>query len=238
MEEKIDILRTKISKMPKGREKVDALNELSWLVRYERSEEGVQAAAEARSLSGKINYKRGGAYGKLNSAANRYLSALDEEVIRLLFEALDYFDHSVEKEAGLSQAHNFLAMVHESYGDYETALKHAQHAVDAASSMNYKEGEGDGLSTLGLIHNRLCDFSRSLPVFKKSIEIRKELGNNKAVASSLNLIARTYALSGEYEPAMDHYTQSLELREEINDESGLPWTYLGMASLLEKAGTI
>ncbi len=234
MEQKISILREKIKTLKETSEMVDAMNELSWMVRYERSDEGVKMANEAGKLSVKLGYKRGVAYSKLYHAVNLYLTALDEEVFGLLLEALDYFETTEHTEEGLSQVHNFLAMVHESYGDYETALKHAHKAVDTAAIMKYKEGEGDGLSTLGLIYNRLCDFANSLPVFKKSIEIRKVLGNNKAVASSLNLIARTFALSGEFDEAIDYYNQSLQLREEINDVSGLPWTYLGIASLLEK----
>jgi len=234
MEEKIDRLRKKIPDLKDSISKVDAMNELSWLVRYERSAEGVEQGKEAAKIARKEKYPRGGAYGKLNQAVNRYLTALDEEVIRLLLEALDYFESSLEPEQGFSQVNNFLAMVHESYGDYESALKHAQQAVDSAAEMEYKEGEGDGLTTLGLIHNRLCDFSQSLPVFKKGLEFRMKLGNNKAVASSLNLIARTYSLSNELDQAMDYYQQSLELRERVNDLSGLPWSYIGMASLLEK----
>lgn len=234
MEEKVNHLRRKITGFKDGIERIDAMNALSWMLRYERSNEGIKMAEDAFGLSNAIGYARGEAYAKLNKAANQYLTALDEEVVSLLLESLDYFDKIEKTEEGLSRTHNFLAMVHESYGDYESALNHAQQAVDAAAKMGYKEGEGDGLSTLGLIHNRLCDFNHSLPVFQKSIEIRKSLGNDKAVASSLNLIARTYALTGEQELSMEHYEQSLALRERINDLSGLPWTYLGIASLLEK----
>jgi serine phosphatase RsbU (regulator of sigma subunit) len=234
MEEKVDILRNNIPGLKDGREKVDAMNELSWLVRYERGEEGEKLGADAAELSKKLKYSRGRAYGKLNQAVNMHLRVLDEEVISLLMDALDYFDKHPKNEEGYSQSHTFLARVHDSYGDYDTALKHAQLAVDSAADMDYKEGEGDALTTLGLIHNRLCDFTHSLPVFKKGMEIRKELGNHKALASSLNLIARTYLLSNDLEQSMNYYQQSLELREKINDISGLPWTYIGMASLQER----
>ncbi len=234
MEEKIILIRNRISSLQDSLEKVDAMNELSWLVRYERSGEGLEMALAALEASKKLEYRRGEAYAKLNQAVSRYLTALDEEVIRLLLESLDYFESSSDPEEGFSKAHNFLAMVHESYGNYETALKHAQKAVESASEISYREGEGDGLSTLALIYSRLCDFGQSLKVLEKSIAIRRELKNEKAVASSLNLIARTYALSGELERAMEYYDQSLELRKKIEDHSGLPWTYLGIASLLEK----
>jgi serine phosphatase RsbU (regulator of sigma subunit) len=234
MEEKTGILQHRIDDLPDGREKADALNELSWLLRYDSSDEGEQLAVRAEELSHNIRYERGKAYGKLNRACNRYLKAIDEEVIRTLLEALDYFEKTTDKEEGLSRVRNFLAMVYDSYGDYETALKHAHGAIEAAEKSGYREGEGDGLATLANIYNRLCDFTQSLECFKKSIAIRKELGNDRAMASSLNSMARTHALSGEADKALELYNQSLELRERIDDRSGLPWTYMGMASLHEK----
>lgn len=232
--EQISILREQINDLKEGKERVDLMNKLSWMLRYDQSEEGEALARGAAELGKKLKYKRGRAYGKLNLAANKFLMALDEEVIRTLLEALDYFESSQDAEDGLSQTHNFLAMVHESYGDYDTAMQHAQYSIDSASKNLYREGEGDGLTTLGLIHNRLCDFPHALTMFEKGLEIRKELKNDKAIASSLNLIARTYVLSGEFEMARDYYQQSLDLRERINDTGGIPWTYLGMATLLKK----
>jgi serine phosphatase RsbU (regulator of sigma subunit) len=230
MEEKIAVLWNKVLKLNDCVEKVDAMNELSWLLRYERTGEGLDLALTAQKTAIELKYDRGETYAKLYQSVNRYLTELDEEVIRLLLEVLDIFD---ENEEGYSKAHNFLAMVHESYGDYETALDHAHLAVESAEKMQYKEGEGDGLSTLALIYNRLCDFPQALKVFKKSLEIRQQLGNDKAVASSLNLLARTYSLSGEYDLALEHYRISMELRQRINDKSGLPWTFLGIASVME-----
>ncbi|MFC2089202.1 tetratricopeptide repeat protein [Bacteroidota bacterium] len=234
MNDRINKLREQIANLEDSTEKIDLMNELSWLLRYETSKEGVDLAQGARKLAKKLKYRKGEAYATLNQAANKYLSGLDEEVVNLFMQALDFFEVHKEKEKGYVRVHNFLAMVYESFGDYETALTHAQEAVDYARKHEYKEDEGDALSTLGLIHNRLCDFSQSLDIFKKSLEIRRKYPNDRATASSLNLIARTLALSGDYESSHEYYFQSLELRQAIHDESGLPWTYIGLASLAEK----
>ncbi|MCK4701653.1 MAG: tetratricopeptide repeat protein, partial [Bacteroidales bacterium] len=91
---------------------------------------------------------------------------------------------------------------------------------------------------LGLIYSRLSDFDQALESYEKSLAIRKEQKNTKAIASSLNLIARTFSLKGDYQEALDYYQKSLDLRTKEKDISGLPWSHLGIASLKEKTGDL
>ncbi|MCF8226792.1 MAG: tetratricopeptide repeat protein [Bacteroidales bacterium] len=215
-------------------QKVDKLNSGAWLLRYEDPGKALEMAKNATRISRENNYRKGIAYGTLMQGVCLYLHSLNEEVIHLLVDAREQFEALENGQKGLSVAFNFLAMVHESYGDYETAIKYAQEAIGLAENAGYREGEGDALATLGQINLRLSDFQQALASFKKSLDTRNELEDHKAVSSSLNLIARTYTLMKEYGNAEEYYRQSLKLREEINDRNGLPWTYLGLASLFEE----
>jgi len=87
---------------------------------------------------------------------------------------------------------------------------------------------------MGLIYSRLCDFDQALAKYEESLKIRKELNHTKAIASSMNLIARVFSLTGDYSKALEYYQKTLDLRTRENDISGLPWTHLGIASLKEK----
>lgn len=236
MEERIRTLRFKLKSPASSFQKVDILNELSWLLRFDDTREAQGLCKKASDLSGEIDYPRGIAYARLYQAVTRFLLSPNGDIIKDLLDALDYFEATEEEETGLSICLNFLAMANESYGDYERGLEYAQRAFREAEQTGYREGKGDALSTLGLIYSRLCDFDKSLESYNDSLAIRKEIGNNKAISSSLNLIARTHSLTGDYEKALHYYQQSLELRTKANDKSGLPWTYLGIASLHEKTG--
>jgi len=131
-------------------------------------------------------------------------------------------------------------------------VSYAQKALKEAKKIGYQEGEGDILSNLGLIYSRLSDFDRALESYGKSLSdfdralesygkslaIREEQKNTKAIASSLNLIARTFSLKGDYPEALEYYQKSLDLRTKEKDISGLPWSHLGIASLKEKTGDL
>ncbi len=234
MEERIRTLRYKLKSPTSSFQKVDILNELSWLLRYDDTREAQKLCQEARHLAVEIDYPRGIAYARLYQAVTRFLLSPNGDLIKNLLDALDYFEKTGEEETGLSKCLNFLALANESYGDYERGLQFAQKAVREAEQIGYREGVGDALSTLGLIFSRLCDFDKSLESYNDSLAIRKEIGNNKAISSSLNLIARTHSLTGDYDKALHYYQQSLELRTKTKDRSGMPWTHLGIASLYEK----
>ncbi len=64
-------------------------------------------------------------------------------------------------------------------------------------------------------------------------EIREELGDQNAIASSLNRIARIYTLKKEYDQALVYYNKSLRIRENLEQEGVVQWTYLGLASTYE-----
>jgi len=236
MEERIRTLRFKLKSPASSFQKVDILNELAWLLRYEDTHEAQKLCSEALKLSHKIEYPRGIAYARLYQAVTQFLLAPNGDLIQNLLDSMDYFQETDEEEMGLSISLNFLAMANESYGDYERGLEYAQDALREAEQIRYREGEGDALSTLGLIYSRLSDFNKSLESYNESLTIRKEIGNNKAISSSLNLIARTHSLAGDYDKALSFYQQGLDLRTRIDDKSGLPWTYLGIASLHERTG--
>ena len=234
--ERVDGLRSKLKMPMSAFQRADVLNELAWLLRYDDKEETGALAGQALELSNANNYPRGIAYGKLNVAVNRFLVSSEGPVLEYLLDARDYFEKEADDEGGYSISLNFLALLFESYGDYETALGFAIKSLEEARRWNFTEARADTLSTLGLIYSRLCDFNMALESHRESLKIREEMKNHKAVASSLNLIARIYSLTGEYDKGLEYYSKSLALRESIHDHSGLPWTYLGMASLLEKKG--
>ncbi|UCG26917.1 MAG: tetratricopeptide repeat protein [Bacteroidales bacterium] len=234
---RIKDLKKKLSDLTDPSERIDILNQLAWLSRYEDTKEAKKLAEEALDLSVKNRYSRGKAYASLYKAVAQYVLSSETALIKDFLDVHDYFAKH-EKEAGFTVCLRFLALVNESNGNYEKGIEYAEKAVKQAQRNNDREGEGDAFSTLGIIQSRLSDFKPALESCHKSLEIRKELNNTKAAASSLNLIARIHSLGDEYDKAMDFYRQSLDLRTRIRDRSGLPWTHLGMASLLEKTGDL
>ncbi len=211
---------------------VDSLNNQSWENRYTSFEESICHAEQALGLSQEIDYEKGIAYAKLNLATCHFLKSRNEEAFPLLQIAMQYFiQHPNEKGYVSTLMH--IGNIFEGYGDYEKALDFTQKALSTAKETNYIEGEGDAQSVLGMIYIRLADYKSAQEAYIESLRIREKLGNQNAIASSLNRLAQSFTLSGEYNKALEYYSKSKEIRENIKKHSAISWTYLGMGSTHE-----
>ncbi len=216
-----------------NRTKIDILYPEAWNLRYADTPRALVLGKQILASSESINYSRGIARGKLVSAAANFLLSNDENLLEYLTSALAFFESESDREGKL-RALNFIANVYDNYGEYENALKHGLKGLELIDPEEDREAEADLLGTIGLIYNRLSDYNHAIDAFTRSLSIREELKNFRAAASSLNLLARTYTLNGDFRNGLAYYRRSLAMREEHNDRGGLPWTYLGMASLYEK----
>ncbi|MCU0462712.1 MAG: tetratricopeptide repeat protein, partial [Bacteroidales bacterium] len=68
----------------------------------------------------------------------------------------------------------------------------------------------------------------------KGLKIREEMGDENAVASSLNRIGMVLRQTKKYEEALEFYFRSLEIRKRNKQISAIPWTLLGIASTYEE----
>ena len=70
--------------------------------------------------------------------------------------------------------------------------------------------------------------------FTKCLKSRKEIGNKKGIASSLNNIGAVYKNLGEFTKAIDYYIKSLKINEEIGNKSGISNTLNNIGSVYLK----
>ncbi len=191
---------------------------------------GVRRAHPVSSGSERENTR---AYGKLFVAISNFFNSKDEHVLEYLLDSYASFAKLNDAD-GLGKACAFLASVYDNYGEYETALRYAQEGLRHAETTKDEELEADVHANAGLIYTRISDLEHAEQSFLKSLTIRERMGNHRAVASSLNLLGRTYSLANKFEQALDYYNRSLTLRIEQQDKGGIPWTYIGMASVFER----
>jgi serine phosphatase RsbU (regulator of sigma subunit) len=212
---------------------IDALNLKSWELRYTQTVQALNLAERAHSIALENRYMRGQAYARLHMGICFFLlSRFDESQIEPLHESLHYFE-SVQDYSGEAKVMNCLANVFDGYGSYEKGLEYCLKGIKLAQGQDL-EVLSDLLSTSGNIYSRLSDFEGALAAYKESLRLREDAGNLKAVASSLNLIARTFVSQKDFENGLEYYKKSIELRERLEDTGALPWSFLGLASLYEK----
>jgi serine phosphatase RsbU (regulator of sigma subunit) len=213
--------------------KIDALNELAYKCRYSSPKTSIDTAEKAMDSSLAINYEFGKYVAKMNLAFAHFILSKEYPILQELTDVHQYFkNHLSIPEYPIVL--NYLGNVYDNYGEYQKGLSLCHESLKCAQENSLKEVEGDVLSTIGLIMSRISDYTGAIESFKKSYDIRKELNNEPAMASSLNLLARTYALSNNFELSELFYNQAIQLRLEIKETGALPWSYIGIASLYAK----
>ncbi len=208
-------------------------NSKAWSLRYSDSSTALKIAEEVKNAAIETNLLEYH-FAQLTIAQLIFWKSSSSEQFITVSEALHFF--TTENNAlGISRANLISASMHDQFGQYEKAMAHALNAVKTGELAGDELNKSDCYTLLGQVYSRINDYQKAILNLEKGLVIRNLLNDNKASASSLNLIARNYVLSKKYEEAFSFYNQSLELREKTNDVDGIPWTYLGLASLfLEK----
>jgi serine phosphatase RsbU (regulator of sigma subunit) len=209
------------------------LNKKAWEYRYIDLEKATEFALKAKEIASETNNLIEFHFAQLTLSQLAFWKSSGSEQVIAVNEALVYFE-SVPELLGIARANTICAGMYDQFGQYEKAMRHALNAVKASELINNDTSKADCYTTLGQIYSRIHDYSNAIISLEKGLEIRKKINEEKAIASSLNLIARNYVLSKKYNEAKKHYEQSLLLRENIKDMDGIPWTYLGLASLFSE----
>ena len=209
---------------------ISELNNLAWENRYVNRESGLQQAMEAKAKAIIENDLVGFYFAQLTIAQFVFWKTNEGEQVILVNEALAFFEN-VKDSLGISRANAICAGMYDQFGQYEKAMHHALNALKASKLINDESNKADCFTLLGQIYSRIYDYSNAIMALKAGLEIRRNTNEEKAMASSLNLIARNYVLDKKYVEAKKYYEESLMLRETIKDLDGIPWTYLGLASL-------
>ncbi len=209
---------------------IHELNIKAWDYRYIDRTKAMELALQAKENAEKYNNLVDFHFAQLTIAQLNFWKSSESTPLISANEALSYFE-SVNVSLGISRANFICASMYDQFGQYEKAMQHALNAVKASELIDDETNKGDCYTTLGQIYSRIHDYTNAIHALNKGLTIRQKIKDDKAAASSLNLIARNYVLSKNYEEAKNYYNQSLVLRESTKDEDGIPWTYLGLASL-------
>jgi tetratricopeptide (TPR) repeat protein len=107
---------------------------------------------------------------------------------------------------------------------------------NAAIKLNAKKAYATALNNEAFILDRQGKFDEALPIYKQSLNIRREIKEQSGVGQSLNNIADLYQSQGNIELAIEYFKQSLEIRELIKEEEGIAQSLNNLGFLYDKLG--
>ena len=95
---------------------------------------------------------------------------------------------------------------------------------------------GSSYNNLGYIHEGLGDITMALAFYKKSITIKEELGDKRALANGYNNIGYIYNGQGNIPLALTYFNKCLKIYEEFEDKAGIANTYNNMGGIHDVQG--
>jgi len=152
-------------------------------------------------------------------------------------EALKIFKKTFYAE-GISSTLGNMGMIYSNLGDYKSALKYCNDALEMCRSNVFKDvkGEGKNLVNIGLIYANMGDYKKSLQSYEGAMDIFKRLddlqGQGKVSVSMGNL----YSDLGDYDKALEYYEEGLDIAKKTGDLQGEAINLTNMGSVYEKSG--
>lgn len=171
----------------------------------------------------------------LDSAFMFYQKALD------LFKAYNNYDSRYFKVQCITQ----MAVIYTMQGEYTSALKNNQKALDileilvekVPDDIQYKEGIGVTLANTGAIHYHQGNLKKALEYWKSAADIYKEVNNLYAVAMLSNNIGIIYSEFDDFHNSLKYYIQGLEIFKQDSALEEIAMCYTNIGELYNNNGS-
>ena len=220
--------------------RIDALNDLAWVLRYSHKDQAYLLCREACELSqtGAFNdqpYRKGLGTGLvilgiIDLARNKLDNALDQS-IRALATL-----HQLPPIPAVVDAWLTICWIYQFLGEFPTAFDYALMALKLARELGSKEREAYALDALGSTYGFSAEYKNSIESHEQALRIFRELGNVQAEAMALNNMACSLLDMGDYSDAYPASQKSLELAQRLGFfEEELAFTST-IADILVKLG--
>lgn len=229
----IDSLKTLIETQKADTNKVNTLNELSYeFTNIGEYQIALNYASQAKSLSEKLNFKKGlaDAYTKIGLIYKDQSNY--PEALKNYFAALK-IDEEAGNKSGVAYAYNNIGIIYKNQDNYKEALKMHFASLKIKEELGDKKGIAVSYNNIGILYSIQAKFVEALKNYSLSLKIKEELGDKKGIATSYNNIGNVYLKQGNYQEALKNYFASLKIREESGDKKGIAYSFncIGSAQL-------
>lgn len=205
----LEQLENRLSSLPDGKEKVDALLEFCDLVKETDIKKLHSFSLQALELSQKINYKLGIAkshkyIGQSYSARADFKNAIDHlDSALLLSRSL-----GEKKLEGNILLH--LGIVYKNF-DHKKAIEAYFESLEIHRSLNDLKSESHLLNNIGIVFKILGNYRVALEYYLSSLRIKESLGNEQTIHNTLSNIGNIYVIMEDYQKGLEYAVKSLEL---------------------------
>lgn len=197
--------------------KIDSLIDNFFRLRYSDPEKARMCAAEAQSLSGKINDNENYSVATECLGLSDYYAGKFIEARRNLLKALMLYNDA-RNQRGVSSACNNLAMIEQDQGNLTHAIQLYLIALRSDSLSADIPGKGYTLNNIGTAYLYKGELKTALIYFEKARKLAEETGDYELVVNTMINTAIFYLESKRFEEALALNEATLSKAKKAHDD--------------------
>ncbi|MEO1049289.1 MAG: tetratricopeptide repeat protein [Bacteroidota bacterium] len=233
MKEDIDQLTEKINQTDSTEEKIDALNQLSWLKRRNDIPNSLEMAKEAYDLALAKEYKKGIAYGKVNLAFHDYTTQGNiHQSIQSFLEAIEIFKE-IGDDMGSGVTHSLLSYIYWTSADYENGFRHLLEGEEYQERSGNTEGMAWDKFNFGTFYSELNYYDQALPYFKDALSLFKKIDEYFGQASAILGMAVIYKSHDDYKEAKECCQTAIGIAEQYGYADSKAWASIILGEIYQ-----
>jgi serine phosphatase RsbU (regulator of sigma subunit) len=229
---KIDSLLRVLKTQQEDTSKANTLHELTRAYLFELNDNKKigDYGTQQLTLSLKLNFKKGIAYGYLNRAifyraSGELDTALvyDKKALPIMIE--------IGNKKGESSCYSNIGLTLSHQGNYKQALEYMFKGVKMKEQIGDKKGMASGYNNIGNIYQNLANYPEALKYQLKSLKIREELKDKVGIGMAYNNIGNVVLAQGKSDDALVYYRRSMQISQELNDLIGVGSSNANMGNI-------
>lgn len=215
----LDSLKIQVEKTI-GKDKVDALNQLSKAYWMEDPTFSIEYGEAAHKLAKAIKYSSGEAKSLNNIGVGYFYLGDAETSFEFLERSLRIYE-KLNTKVDIITAYNNIGIIYGAVNDYDNAIKYFNESLKMEEELDNKSGIAGALSNLGLMYKNQSNFNKALEFFLRSLQIYENLHDEEGIAGSLINIGLIYDDLTNYDKALESHLKALDIYEKLDDEYGV-----------------
>lgn len=192
-----------------GKQRMEALNELSWEIKFSDLNRAISLAGEAMQLAERADDERGLLFAYKNLGACYFLKTELPKAEEYIDKALGLIQYS-EDLYSEGKIYNLKAIISRELHKTGIAFNYQNKALEIFRSINDSTEISGNMHNLAILYERVNEHEKAIVLYYEVFEIEKRLGNKYGIARTANNLGGVYSTLGFLDKAIEYYTIAAE----------------------------
>ena len=225
-----DSLRLVIRNLPDGEEKVDAMNQLAFILRVADPDSTILLGRQSKEIAEKIGYETGIAHSQTRRAIAHTSLGNYYRALQLFLKAKTTYILKNDS-ASIASCVNNMARVYTSINDNRRALDNFKEANNLFRKLGNLSGEGLTLNNIGYIYKLQGAYDSALYFLQQALVRTESLNQEQFTAYPVYNIGAVYMLQNRKDSALIYLKRAEAMAKEYRDQYLLSLTLMDLGRM-------